>query len=627
MKQLFEKYRFISSALIGVVLSVIVILLWVGNKSNIEQSQENKVKETAQLVTLQFKSAVHDNINTLLNLKSRLEITGGSYFDFWEYDAGRMVNQDSSFLFVEWIDSSMVIRKVEPLEPNKNAIGLDISKLDYRRTDWLQAKEDSVVNVTHWLKLVQGPDAFLVDAPVYYNGVFQGTITAGMDFNPRFDLILQGLDQYRVKIYDSKGKVFYQHGDSTGISGLNGFSVEEKITLEGTNKDYWLVSVSPNAIFEAENNSSGLYLNLAMGIVLSILFSVIFYFMQTAFAAQKSSLQANDKIRALIESSPMAIYTIDTDGIVRDFWNKAAEDMLGWSQKEAIGTFMPHVGEELKEDFFRLMSIIFKNGEIKNKEIVRYRKDGSPIHMRVSASHIVGNNSESKQMLIIAEDITTEAEYKKQLEDSVHEKEVLLSEVHHRVKNNLAIIAGLIELQKEGLSDEKLQLILKETQNRIYSISGVHELLYNTDSFTDITFGEYAVKLIDRIRDMFDSSDKSIVIEHQFDSRRLNINQAIPLGLLMNELITNSFKHAFNGRNNGRIFISLKENGDLIEVVYEDDGKGFDKDIFDESNTLGVTLIKTLIDQLTANYEIESDNGFRFSFSFEVKGKGAHSNL
>ncbi len=570
---------------------------------------------------------MHDNINTLLNLKSRLEITDGSYFDFWEYDAGRMINQDSSFLLVEWIDSSMVIRKVEPLEPNKNAIGLDISKLDYRRIDWLQAKADSLVNITHWLKLVQGPDAFLVDAPVYYDGEFQGTITAGMDFNPRFDVIMQGLDQYLVKIYDNKGVLFYQHGDSSVASSLEGFSVEERITLEGTNKESWKVSVFPNSIFEAENNSGGLFLNIALGIILSVVISVLFYFMQTAFIAQKSFSQANDKIRAFIDSSPMAIYTIDTEGIVHDFWNKAAEEMLGWKQEEVIGRFLPHVGEEMKAEFKQLMSINLKEKEIKNKEIIRFRKDGSPIHMRLSASQIIGNGSENKQMLIIAEDITNEVEYKKQLENSVHEKEVLLSEVHHRVKNNLAIIAGLIELQKEGLSDENLQLILRETQNRIYSISGVHELLYNTDSFTEITFGEYAVKLIDRIRDMFDSPGKNVVIEHKFDSRRLNINQAIPLGLLVNELITNSFKHAFNGRNDGKIYISLQEKEDLIQVVYEDDGKGFDKDLFDQSNTLGVTLIKTLVDQLNAEYNIESDSGFRFTFSFELTGRGAHSNL
>ncbi|MEQ9034266.1 MAG: histidine kinase dimerization/phosphoacceptor domain -containing protein [Gracilimonas sp.] len=601
--------------------------MWLGNQKDIEQTHKKKVEETAQLVTLQFEKAVQGNINTLQNLKNRLQITNGSYFDYWEYDAGLIVEQDPSFLFIEWIDSTMVIQKVQPFEGNEEAIGLDISKLDYRREDWLKTKKDSIINFTHWLGLVQGPQAFLIDAPVFYDGTFQGTITAGMNFTSQFDLVMQGLDQYHVEILDDKGTLFYQYGESARAENFPSYTIENPIELNNTDSGSWVIHVYPNTIFETANSSLGSYLNLVLGLALSILISVIFYYMQTAFTAQKSSRHANEKIRALIESSPMGIYAIDTNGVVRDFWNKAAEEMLGWRQEEAIGRFMPHIGQEWKDDFKELMDISLKEGEIKNKEIVRQRKDGSPIHMRLNVSKLVGNGSENQQMLAIVEDITKETEYKKQLENSVHEKEVLLSEVHHRVKNNLAIIVGLIELQKEGVPDKKLQMILKETQNRIYSISGVHELLYNTESFTEITFGEYAVKLIDRIRSMFDSGERNISIEHQFESRGLNINQAIPLGLLMNELITNSFKHAFNEQNEGKIFISFKEKGESIEVVYQDNGKGFDKDIFEHSNTLGVTLIRTLIDQLNADYTIQSVEGFKFTFYFEAKGRGAHSNL
>lgn len=612
------------SILVGVILSVLVLILWLGNHRNIQQTQNNKVEEAAQLISFQFEKEVQDDINTLLNLKSRLEVTDGAYFDYWEFDAGNIVGKDSSIMFIEWIDSTMVIRKVEPLESNKAAIGLDISKLDYRRADWLQARKDSVVNFTHWLELVQGPNAFLVDAPVYYNGIFQGTITAGMNFTTEFNSVMKGLGQYHIEIFDDRNTLFYQFGDSKKQKVLRKLGVQKVIELNDTNTEPWTLRIYPT---EADNSSMNLFLNLALGLALCLVLSVVLYLMQTAFIAQKSSNQANSKIRALIDSSPMAIYTLDTNGIIRDFWNKAAEDMLGWTQEEAVGHFLPHVTKGLQDEHERLMKRSIKEGGIKNKEIIRYKKDGSPIHLRLNVSRIIDSGLNNKQMLAIAEDITREIEYKEQLEASVHEKEVLLSEVHHRVKNNLAIIVGLIELQKEGLEDEKLQMVLKETQNRIYSISGVHELLYNTDSFTEITFEEYAVKLIERIRGMFNSTDRQVSIEHDFSSRNLNINQAIPLGLLLNELITNSFKHAFEGRSEGRIFISLREEEGNLKVVYKDDGKGFDKKVFEYSTTLGVTLIKTLIGQLEADYELESEDGFTFTFKFEIKGRGAHSNL
>lgn len=613
--------------MMGAIFSVLVLIIWFGNQKLIRENQFNKVRETSQLVTLQFQKAVQQNISTLQNLKSRIEITNGQYFEYWEYDAGLIVEQGPAFLFVEWIDSKMVIQMIEPVEGNEEAIGLDISNLDYRKEDWEQTRQDSIINFTHWLELVQGPSSFLVDAPVFFDSSFRGTITAGMDFTPQFNSIMQGLDQYSIEIADGRGTIFYSFGDNTKAGLLEDYTVNHTIELPNTNSNTWSVRVVPNALFEEENSATGAYLNLALGLMLSLFASVIFYYMQVAFGAQKSARQANEKMRALIESSPMAIYAIDTNGVVKDFWNKAAEEMLGWTQEEAMGQFMPHVAKGWEEDFKNLMSKSLKKGTIKNREIIRYRKDGSPIHLRLNVGRIVGDGVEDQQMLAILEDITKEKEYQEQLENSVKEKEVLLSEVHHRVKNNLAIIAGLIELQKEGLDDEKLLIILMETQNRIYSISGVHELLYNTESFTEITFEEYAVKLIKRIRGMYDSERKNITIEHDFASRNLNINQAIPLGLLLNELISNSFKHAFKGRKTGKIFISLAEKDEAIEVVYKDDGSGFDKDKFDQSTTLGATLIKTLIAQLEADHSLETDQGFIFKFQFHVKEKGAHSNI
>ena len=626
MAEFIKKYRALVSILIGVVLSVLILLLWLDNHRSIQQTNLNKIKEAAQLITLQFEREVQENIYTVVNLKSRLEVTEGRYFDYWEYDAGNIISQDSSIKFVEWIDSTMIIQKVMPLEQNRVAIGLDISKLDYRNSDWLQARRDSTVNFTPWLKLVQGPYAFLVDAPVYYNGTFQGTISAGMDFTSEFSQVVEGLSQYEIEVYDDEGTLFYNFNKSATREASKNFVIESLLELPSTSSKPWTIKVYPNNTFEMDNSSMNSFLNLALGLILCLLISVLFYYMQTSFVAQKSAFKANQKIRALIESSPMAIYTLDRNGIVNDFWNKAAEDMLGWSQEEALGKFLPHVPKDKMESFEELMEISIEEGGIKNKEIVRFKKDGSPIYLRLNVSQIIGEGPENKQMLAIAEDVTKEKEYKEQLENSLHEKEVLLTEVHHRVKNNLAIIVGLIELQKEGLSDEQLKIILKETQNRIFSISGVHELLYNTDSFTEITFEEYAVKLTERIRRMFESKGKDVAIEHNFNSTNLNINQAIPLGLLLNELITNSFKHAFE-EGEGSISISLEETDGEITVTYKDDGKGFNKDVFEISTTMGVTLIKTLLDQLGADYTFHSDNGFELSFTFKVKEKGAHSNI
>lgn len=126
---------------------------------------------------------------------------------------------------------------------------------------------------------------------------------------------------------------------------------------------------------------------------------------------------------------------------------------------------------------------------------------------------------------------------------------------------------------------------------------------------------------------MFTSSNQKVEIIHEFETKDININQAIPIGLLLNELITNSFKHAFLGREKGTIYIAVHEEDGIIDLEYRDNGIGFDNKNFEESNTLGITLIKTLIAQLDADFEIDASNKFQLKLRFRKNEKGAHSSL
>ncbi|MDZ7805644.1 MAG: histidine kinase dimerization/phosphoacceptor domain -containing protein [Gracilimonas sp.] len=621
------KYRLLLSVLVGALFSTGVVLLWYSNEQEQRKSRAKTVQDTGQLITKQFQNRVFESVETLQNLKRRIEVTDGGYFDYWEFDASLTIEQDPAFLLVEWIDRDMVIRRIEPEMGNKNAIGLDISELDYRRSDWEAARDDSLINLTHWLELVQGPNAFLVDAPVYYQNDFRGSITAALNFKDRFNAIMQGLDQYYVRLEDEFGKTFYEFGREQHYSDNGSFQNTISFNSGQINSGNWTITVISNHSSASNNAQSGLILNLILGLILSLITGFLMFYVLTANAARLNAKSANQKIRALIENSPMAIYSINRKGVITDFWNRAAEKLLGWKREEVLGRFLPHVSEETKAEFQDLMEQREIDGNIKNKEVVRTRKDGKDIYLRLNVGQMVMDSDNEKQMLVTLEDITREKEYQLRLENSLDEKEVLLAEVHHRVKNNLAIITGLIELQKAGIEDEGLNVILRETQNRIYSIASVHELLYNTDSFIQVSFEEYGEKLIERIREMFTSSGQKVEIIDRIETKEININQAIPLGLLMNELITNSFKHAFAGKEKGTIHIDVTEKDGIIEVEYRDDGAGFVLQKFEESKTLGVTLIKTLIEQLDAKFEIDTANGFRLKLRFQKNEKGSHSNL
>lgn len=619
-----EKHRLFISIFIGLVLSLAVILIW--NKSNerLRDTLKNKVSVTSGLIVQQFKDAFLGNVTRLENLKRRLEVTDGDYFEYWNSDAALIIEQQPSFLFVEWIDSSMVIQMVEPIEGNEEAMGLDISGLSYRNADWNKARRDSVFNLTHWLELVQGDYAFLVDAPVYYRGEFRGTITAGMDFTQPFNEIMQGLDQYHITIKDEKGTTFYTIGTSEGTSSFEDMSITRSINVDDASKSTWTVTMVPNHIFAEANFMTKNALTLGLGLLLCLLLSISFFFMQKSSAAEKSYKTANQKLRALIDSSPIAIYVLNFEGEVVDLWNNAAERMLGWTAEEVKDTFLPTVAKDHIREFGSLLDKLKEEGRLTNIEVNRKRKDGTEGQFRLNVGTI---DSSEEQMLVLLEDITKEKEYEKKLKMSLREKEVLLAEIHHRVKNNLAIIIGLIELHKEEVTEDKTSALLNETQNRIYSISGVHELLYQTDSFSEIGIDEYIDKLIERMQLTYQGDKHRVNIERNISSFHVNINQAIPLGLLFNELITNSFKHAFNGVENATISIEIIEKSDLLEVTYEDNGKGFEAEVFDQTSTLGITLIKTLMKQLSADYTLHDSSNFGITFRFKVKEKGAHSNI
>jgi PAS domain S-box-containing protein len=619
-----EKYRLVISVGLAIVLSLLALTIWGYNQETWEDSLSGKVEDTGQLLSQQFEVILRENISRLGNLKHRLELTEGDYFQYWGEDAARIIESSNTFKFVEWIDSTMIVQRVEPFEENEAAVGLDISQLDYRNSDWQKARSDSVFNMTHWLELTQSGYAFLVDEPVYINGEFHGTITAGLDFTDRFNQVLQGLDEYNVQISDGTGTVFYTFGSTEGTDMYQGLMTTNQILVQDANQSVWTVTMVPNSLFGVVNSSVYNDVVLWLTIVLGIFLAISFFLTQKSAAAERTSKLANQKLRALIESAPVGIYVIDAEGVVTDFWNPAAEEMLGWKREEVIGNFLPQVENEYEGSYRSLMKEIKEKGGISNREVTRKRKDGTERTFRVNISSIIGAE---EQMLVVFEDITKEKENEEQLEKSLEEKNVLLSEIHHRVKNNLAIIIGLIELQNAEVQDEETKSNLFETKNRIYSISGVHELLYQTDNFSNISFSEYINQLVSRLQDTFEHQKKPVKIKKSITGLRMNINQAIPLGLLLNELITNSYKHAFQNVEKPKISLKLVQNAGYISIEYKDNGVGVNYDEMANSPSLGVTIIKTSLRQLSADYEFIDGTGFGLYLQFPENLKGAHSNL
>lgn len=230
---------------------------------------------------------------------------------------------------------------------------------------------------------------------------------------------------------------------------------------------------------------------------------------------------------------------------------------------------------------------------------------------------IYSSEGKIKEVSIINHDITEKQEYEKKLKDSLEEKDVLLKEVHHRVKNNLQVISSILNLQTNYVDDPKVETILSESQNRIKTMSFIHESLYQTKNFVEIRFSEHLDKLINNLVYSYSIEPDIITITKELEDLSLNLDIAIPLGLIVNEIISNALKHAFEINQNGEVKISMKTIDKTIHLEISDNGKGIENiENIEETNTLGLQLILTLVDQIDGRISIENKNGTKFLIIF-----------
>ena len=202
-----------------------------------------------------------------------------------------------------------------------------------------------------------------------------------------------------------------------------------------------------------------------------------------------------------------------------------------------------------------------------------------------------------------------------QLEAIAKQKEILLAELYHRVKNNLNLVTSLLNLKKNTIGSIEGQKALEEIRNLVYSMSMIHDKVYSSENKNEIQLDEYINELAaDLIKNL--SGSDTIALNTNSQPVILNITQAIPCGLIINELITNSFKHAKREGIKLEISIALINKNNTVELIYSDNGPGIKKDE-ETKNTLGLVLINSLSDQLDATAQFKSENGFHFTMTFK----------
>ena len=222
----------------------------------------------------------------------------------------------------------------------------------------------------------------------------------------------------------------------------------------------------------------------------------------------------------------------------------------------------------------------------------------------------------------IARDITDKTIATNKLKTSIKEKDVLLREIHHRVKNNMQIISSLLSLQMTHIDDGDAVNLLKESQNRVRSMAIIHDKLYQSYDLTRINLTEYIKSLVNGLFYSYSIKDH-INSTINVDDVQLNIETAVPFGLILNELISNSLIHGFPEGKGGELYIRLKIVDDKYEMIVGDTGIGFPEDIdFKKTDSLGLQLVNNLVNQIDGEIELNKNHGTEFKIIFkELKYK------
>jgi len=357
------------------------------------------------------------------------------------------------------------------------------------------------------------------------------------------------------------------------------------------------------------------------------------YFITQSYFSYVNSLnqeltESENKFRSVLQNSRDVIYQIDFDSGNYEYMSPAVKNMLGYSPDQILEYGTEFILDRIHPEDRKRMDQEIK--EMEGKEVEDHFARETEFRIKTNEENYIwvnnqrslvkDSNGNPTAIVGTVRDISERKKHEVETQKSLEEKQTLLEEIHHRVKNNLAVVSSLLELQKNEANDE-VKPILQDTQSRIHSIAMIHEKLYQTETLSDIDIKEYIEDFTSMVANSFGLDQKAITISQEVQSFSLDITTAVPIGLILNELLNNAYKHGFSDTQHGELRISLtKENG-TVTLRVSDNGRGLPDDfsLDRDQQSLGMTLIQTLTKQLEGKFDISSnDEWTSFQVTFPI---------
>jgi len=316
--------------------------------------------------------------------------------------------------------------------------------------------------------------------------------------------------------------------------------------------------------------------------------------------------------RALLEGAPDGIVVTDASGVIA-IVNSEAERLFGYPREELIGQSI----EILVPQRFRKRHVddrreYHADPKLRpmgaGRALTGLTKDGNEIPVEISLSPLVTDRGQL--VMSVIRDVTESRHAERIIQASLREKEALLREIHHRVKNNLQVTSSLLRLQAASVADERVRRLFEDTESRIRSMALVHEKLYQSANVSHVELAEYIRSLGDLLFQSSVIDPARVTLDVSGPAIFLSIETAVPVGLIVNELLSNALEHAFRDGRRGTIDVALHEGGGAIRVRIRDDGIGLPPAFaFDRTETLGLRLVAGLAEQIEGTIAVEERGG------------------
>ena len=411
------------------------------------------------------------------------------------------------------------------------------------------------------------------------------------------------------------------------LPDINGLMLIEKLSKSSSTREYIIItaySTIDNALKAVGQRKIVAFetkpLNIDRLVVLIQQISERRHAEQEREQAEVALRESEEKYRTITGNLNVGIYRCSPGGKFLEV-NPAMFKMFGYKNKEEFLKIDVSSLYQNKKDREKFINKLLKEGLIKNEELRLKKKDGTSMICSDTAIAVRDQKGEILYFDGVVDDISNQKIAQNKLKDSLKEKEFLLQEIHHRVKNNMQVILSLIMLQYDACQEEKIKDLFQKTYSRVRAMCLVHEKLYKSDDYSNINIRGYIEHLVLELFGSYGIDPSRIQLELLVEVDNMNIKESLPLGLIINELVSNSLKYAFpvKVKRKGKIHISLRsKNSNELQLLIGDDGVGIPEHIDpSKSASLGLRMVNILVkNQLDGDIELNRQKGTQYTICF-----------